>query len=81
MSHDHQSTVMLLYSIYKEADHETLNALIIFINRTQAGIIHSLHSCTENLLCSRAHTCTFIQLGICYLQDHIQYMYIEMPTQ
>ena len=70
---DHPSAVMLQSSLYsiKEADHEILNALVIFINKTQAtSVIDSLHSCTENLLCSGAHTCTFIHLGICYLQDH-----------
>ena len=51
----------------------TLYVLAIFTNETQAtSVIDSLHRCTANLLCSGAHTCTFIQLGICYLQDHSQ---------
>ena len=43
MDCDHQSAAMLQSSLYsiKEADHEILNALVIFINRTQAGIIHT----------------------------------------
>ena len=76
MNCDQQSAVMLQvspYHKYKETDHDSLYALAIFTNRTQAtSVIDSLHSCTANLLCSGAHTCTFIQLGICYLQDHSQ---------
>ena len=37
MDCDHQLAAMLQI----EADHETLNALVIFINKTQAGIIRT----------------------------------------